>query len=55
LSSTSCLQSKRSMLEPHLWSILQWLFWRWGSHELFAQAGLKLRSSQSPNLSLPSS
>jgi hypothetical protein len=33
-------------LEPHLHSILLWLFWRWESHELFAQSGLKLRSSQ---------
>jgi hypothetical protein len=28
------------MLEPHLQSILLWLFWRWKSHRLFAQAGL---------------
>jgi hypothetical protein len=28
-------------LEPHFQSILFSLFWRWGSHELFAQAGLK--------------
>jgi cellulose synthase/poly-beta-1,6-N-acetylglucosamine synthase-like glycosyltransferase len=28
-------------LEPHLQSILLWLFWRWGSHELSAQAGLE--------------
>jgi hypothetical protein len=39
----SCLQSS-----PSAWatpqSILLWLFWRWGSHELFAWAGLKLWS-----------
>jgi hypothetical protein len=29
------------LLEPHLQSIFLWLFWRWGSHELFAQAGLE--------------
>jgi hypothetical protein len=34
----SQLQGK---LEPHLQSILPWLFWRWGSHELFAWAGLE--------------
>jgi hypothetical protein len=28
-------------LEPHLQSILLWLFLRWGSHELFVLAGLK--------------
>jgi hypothetical protein len=26
---------------------LLWLFWRWGSHELFALAGLELQSSSS--------
>jgi hypothetical protein len=26
---------------------LVWLLWRWGSHELLAQAGLKPQSSQS--------
>jgi hypothetical protein len=25
----------------HLQSILLWLFWTWGSHELFAWAGLE--------------
>jgi hypothetical protein len=25
---------------------LLWLFWRWGSHELFVPAGLKPQSSQ---------
>jgi hypothetical protein len=34
-------------LEPHLQSILLWLFWSWGSCDLFAQAGLKPLSSQS--------
>jgi hypothetical protein len=24
-------------LEPHLQPILLWLFWRWGSYELFTQ------------------
>jgi hypothetical protein len=24
---------------------LRWLFWRWGSHELYVWADLKLRSS----------
>jgi hypothetical protein len=24
------------LLEPNLHSILLWLFWRWGSHKLFA-------------------
>jgi hypothetical protein len=29
-------------LEPHLQSILLWLFWRWGgSQKIFAQAGLE--------------
>jgi hypothetical protein len=35
------------LLEPHLQSILLWLFWRWGSHELFAWAGLESWSSRS--------
>jgi hypothetical protein len=35
------------LLEPHLQPILLWLFWRWGSHELFARAGLKLEPSGS--------
>jgi hypothetical protein len=30
------------LLELHLQTILFCLFWRWGSLELFAQAGLKL-------------
>jgi hypothetical protein len=30
------------LFEAHLHPILLWLFWRWGSQELFAQAGLKL-------------
>jgi hypothetical protein len=30
------------LLEPRLQSILLWSLWRWGSRELFAQAGLKL-------------
>jgi hypothetical protein len=34
-------------LEPHLMSILLWLFWKWGSHELFVWAGLESQSSQS--------
>jgi hypothetical protein len=42
----------RILLEPHLHSILLWFFWRWGSHKLFAQAGL---NCSPPNLSLPSS
>jgi hypothetical protein len=29
------------LLEPQLQSILLWLFWRWGSRELFALGGLK--------------
>jgi hypothetical protein len=28
--------------EPHLQSVLLWLFWRWGSLELFAWNGLNL-------------
>jgi hypothetical protein len=32
-------------LEPHLQSILLWLFWRWGSHELFACIGFELKAS----------
>jgi hypothetical protein len=28
--------------QPKLQSILLWLFWKWGSHELFAEAGIKL-------------
>jgi hypothetical protein len=38
-------------LEPRLHSILLWLFWTWGSHELFSQAGLQSQSSwfQSPS------
>jgi hypothetical protein len=39
------------LLEPHLQSILFWLFWRWGSWE-FVQAGLEL---QPPSLILPNS
>jgi hypothetical protein len=34
------------LLEPHILSILVWLFWRWGFHEVFAQVGLELPSSQ---------
>jgi hypothetical protein len=30
------------LLELHLRSIFLWLFWSWGSQELFARAGLKL-------------
>jgi hypothetical protein len=37
-------------LEPHLQSILLWLFWRWGSLKLLVQAGLEHRSSQSQPL-----
>jgi hypothetical protein len=33
-------------LEPSLQSIFFWLFWRWGSHKLFVQAGLELWSSR---------
>jgi hypothetical protein len=29
------------LLEPHLQSILLWLFWRWGSLKLFASASLE--------------
>jgi hypothetical protein len=40
------------LLEPHLQSILLWLFWRgWGPWELFSRVDLELRSSGS--LSLP--
>jgi hypothetical protein len=35
------------LLEPHLQPILFWLFWRRGSHKLFAWAGLKPQFSQS--------
>jgi hypothetical protein len=38
------------LLEPHLQSVLVWLFWRWGSLELFAWAGLEPPSSQSQPL-----
>jgi hypothetical protein len=31
------------LLAPHLQFIVLWLFWRWGSCELFAQACLKPR------------
>jgi hypothetical protein len=34
------LRAGTLVLEPHLQSILPWLFWRWESHELFAWAGL---------------
>jgi hypothetical protein len=40
-------QSGALLLEPYLQYILLWLFWRWGSHELFATDGLELHSSQS--------
>jgi hypothetical protein len=35
------------LLEAYLQSILLWLFWRWGSGELFAQVSLKSWSSWS--------
>jgi hypothetical protein len=34
------------LLGPYFQSILLWLFWRWGLHELFARAGLEPQSSQ---------
>jgi hypothetical protein len=34
-------------LEPHIQSILLWLFWRWESLKLFSLAGLKPQSSLS--------
>jgi hypothetical protein len=35
--------AKQVLTEPYLYSILFWLFWRWGggSPEIFAQAGLE--------------
>jgi hypothetical protein len=33
--------------EPHLQSIMLWLFWRWGFGEQVARAGLKLQISLS--------
>jgi hypothetical protein len=33
--------AEQAVYQPHCQSILLWLFWRWGSQELFAQAGLK--------------
>jgi hypothetical protein len=45
-----CLQSRHSALEPHLQSILLWLFWR-SSHKLFAWACLKPHFSQSYSVS----
>jgi hypothetical protein len=41
------------LLEPHLQSILLWLFWRWGLEDFFAWAGPL--NYDPPNLSLPSS
>jgi hypothetical protein len=34
------------LLEPHLQSVLLWLFWEWGSPKLFAQAGFEPKSSE---------
>jgi hypothetical protein len=39
-------------LEPHFQPIELWLFWKWGSLELYALAGPNLRL---PNLTLPHS
>jgi hypothetical protein len=36
------LQSSALQHEQCLQSILHYLFWRWGSHELFAEVGLEL-------------
>jgi hypothetical protein len=37
------------LLEPYLQSILLWLYWRWGSQEQFAWAGLEIPfRSQTP-------
>jgi hypothetical protein len=47
-----CLQTGTLPLEPHLQSILLWLFCRWGSHELFSQLDL---NCSAPCLSLFSS
>jgi hypothetical protein len=42
LSSRLCAYKAGALsLETHLQSILLWLFWRWGSRELFAQADLE--------------
>jgi hypothetical protein len=39
------------LFEPHLQTIFLWVFWRWGSHKVFACAGIKLwpSLSQSPS------
>jgi hypothetical protein len=49
-SGLQAFEAGTLLLEPHFQSILLWLFWRWGSHELGAQAVLKLQSlwSQPP-------
>jgi hypothetical protein len=40
------------LLEPHLQSIFLWVFWRQGSHELFAQTDLELNLSRLKELGL---
>jgi hypothetical protein len=39
------------LFEPHLQTVFLWVFWRWGSHKVFACAGIKLW----PSLSQPPS
>jgi hypothetical protein len=42
LNSELCIcKAATLLLEPHLQHMLLWLFWRWGSLELFALAGLE--------------
>jgi hypothetical protein len=45
-SSLHACKAGTLLLEPNLLSILLWLFWKWGSHELFTRAGLEPWSSQ---------
>jgi hypothetical protein len=57
LNSALCLQSYKAnnhkagtlLLEPHLQSILLWLFWRWGLKNYLAGLASNV---QTPNLSL---
>jgi hypothetical protein len=52
LNSELCACKAGVLPVATLQSILLWLFWRWGSRELFAWAGSNV---DPPNLSLPSS
>jgi hypothetical protein len=46
LNSRHCDPKANALsLEPHLQSILLWLFWRWGLVNYFAWVGLKTQSS----------